>query len=75
MVLTSRCIGFRALITHARISKRFRVENSTSLLYLPISSSAETWEIFTNMLSQFFFFALTDILSGEPKIQVTLIHR
>ena len=32
----------------------FLVENSTSLLYLPIPLSAETWKIFTNMLCQFF---------------------
>ena len=35
--------------------KVFELKHSTSLLYLPISSSAETWEIFTNMLCQFFF--------------------
>ena len=34
--------------------KKFWVENSTSLLYLPISSSVETWKIFRNMLCQFF---------------------
>ena len=31
------------------------VENSTSLLYLPIPLSGETWKIFTNMLCQFIF--------------------
>ena len=35
--------------------KRFWVENSTNLLYLPIPSTAKTWKIFTNMLCQFFF--------------------
>ena len=35
--------------------KGFELKNSRSLLYLPISSSAETWKIFRNMLSQFFF--------------------
>ena len=35
--------------------KKFRVQNSTSLLYLPIPSSAETWKIFTNKLCQFCF--------------------
>ena len=35
--------------------KKFRVPNLTSLLYLPIPSSAETWKIFTNKLCQFFF--------------------
>ena len=51
MVVTSRGFAFRALITQAGIWKRFGVENSTSLLYLPVPSSAE---IFTNMLCQFF---------------------
>ena len=35
--------------------KRFWVQNSTNLLYLPIPSTAKTWKIFTNMLCQFFF--------------------
>ena len=38
----------------AWIGKNFWVGNSTSLLYLPIHSSAETWKIFTNMLCEFF---------------------
>ena len=42
-----------------RIWKRFWVQNSTSLLYLPIPSSAETWKIFTNKLCQFFSSKLT----------------
>ena len=36
VVVTSRCFAFRALITQARIWKSFWVENSTSLLHLPI---------------------------------------
>ena len=48
IVMTLRYFAFRApLITQARIEKGFWVENSTSLLYLPIPSSAETWKIFT----------------------------
>ena len=64
MVVTSRCFAFRALITQARIWKSFRVQNSTSLLYLPIPSSAETWKIVTNKLCQFCF-AIADILSKK----------
>ena len=59
MVVTSRCFALLAIITQARIWKRFWVKNSTSLLYLPIPSSAETWKIFTNMLCQFFSLKLT----------------
>ena len=44
--------------------KGFELKNSTSLLYLPISSSVETWKIFRNMLCQFFF-AWADILSEK----------
>ena len=48
MVMTLRYFAFRApLITQARIEKSFWVKNSTSLLYLHILSSAETWKIFT----------------------------
>ena len=47
MVVASSCLAFRALITQARIGKSFRVQNSTSLLYLLIPSSAETWKIVT----------------------------
>ena len=47
--------AFRALITQAQIWKSFVVQNSTSLLYLPIPLSAETWNIFTNQLCQFCF--------------------
>ena len=55
MVVASRWIGFRALITRAWIWKCFRVQNSISLLYLPFPLSAETWTILTNKLCQFFF--------------------
>ena len=63
MVVTARCFAFHVLVTQARIWKSFLVENSTSLLYLPIPLSDETWKIFTNTLCQFFFFAYADILS------------
>ena len=46
---------FQVLITQARIWKSFWVQNSTSLLYLSIPSSAETWKIVTNKLCQFCF--------------------
>ena len=38
---------------HAIMS--FRVQNSTSLLYLPIPPSAETWKIVTKRVCHFFF--------------------
>ena len=44
--------------------KGFELKNSSSLLYLPISSSAETWKIFRNMQRQCFF-ARADILSEK----------
>ena len=50
-----RCFTFRALITQARIWTSFSDQNWTSLLYLTIPSSAETWKIFTNKLCQLFF--------------------
>ena len=53
--MSLRCFAFRGLITWAQIWKSFLVQNSTSLLYLPIPSLAETWKIFTNKLYQFFF--------------------
>ena len=59
MVVTSRCFAFLALITQARIWKSFWVKNSTSLIYLPIPTSAETSKIFANMLCQFFLLKLT----------------
>ena len=43
------------VITQARIWKTFWVQNSTSLLYLPIPLSAETWKIVTKEVCQFFF--------------------
>ena len=50
-----KMFAFRALITQARIWKSFRVQNSTSLLYLPIPPSVETSKIFTKKVCQFFF--------------------
>ena len=47
MVVASRCFALRANHTQARIGKSFQVQNSTSLLYLPIPSSAETCKIVT----------------------------
>ena len=64
MVVTSRCFAFRALITQARICKRFWVEKLSKFTYLPISSSVETWKIYRNMLCQFLF-AWADILSEK----------
>ena len=55
MVVASRCFAFRAIITQARIWNSFQVQNSTSLLYLPIPSSAETWKIVTKKVCPFFF--------------------
>ena len=54
-LVASRCFAFRALIipTQARIWKRFRVQNSTCLLYLPIPLTAETCKIVTNKPCQF----------------------
>ena len=62
IVVASTCFAFRALITQARIWKRFQVQNSTSLLYLPIPSSAETWNIAAKKVCQSFF---ADILSEK----------
>ena len=64
MVVASICFAFRALITQAQIWKSFQAQNSTSLLYLPIPSSAETWKIVTKKVCQFFF-AWADILSEK----------
>ena len=64
MVVASSYLAFRALITQARICKGIRVQNSTSLHYLPIPSSAETWKIVTKKLSQFFL-TQADILSEK----------
>ena len=57
MVVASRCFAFRALITQARIWKSFRVQNSTSLLYLPIPPSAETWKIVQRRCVNLFWIA------------------
>ena len=55
------CFAFRAIIKQAQIWKSFSDQNSTSSLYLPIPSSAETWKIFTNKLWQLFFAILESI--------------
>ena len=47
--------------------KKVRVQNSTSLLYLTIPSSAETWNIFTNKLCQFYF-RLSWHFKGEKSV-------
>ena len=48
-----------ALIKQAGIWKSFSVENNPrSSLYLPVSWSAETWKILTNIPCQSFFFCL-----------------
>ena len=47
-----------------KFEKGFELKNSSSLLYLPISSSAETWKIFRNIQCQFFC-ARADILSEK----------
>ena len=59
-VLTSMMVFCaRANYASTTIGKRFLVENSTSLLYLPISSSDETWKSFKNMPCQFCSLKLT----------------
>ena len=65
MVGTSRCFAFRALIRQAQIWKRSRVENSTSLLYLPIPSSVETWKISPKHALSIFFAIFFDISSEK----------
>ena len=47
MVVASSCFTFRALIklNHASTNLKNFCQNSTSLLYLPIPSSAETRKI------------------------------
>ena len=60
-----KMFAFRALITRKHeFEKDFELKNSTSLLYLPISSSVETWKIFRNMLGPFIF-AWANILSEK----------
>ena len=51
IVVASRCFAVRAVIMQARISISFGVQNLTSLLYLPISSSDETWKILKSHFS------------------------
>ena len=51
-------------MTFNSIWKSFRVQNSTSLLYLPIPLSPETWKIVTKKVYQFFF-AQADSLSKK----------
>ena len=72
-----RYFAFRVLITQARIwksLKSFLVENSTSLLYLPIPLSDETWKIFTNMLCQFLF-SLTLTFYANPYFGMHLFFK
>ena len=78
MVVASRCFAFRALITQTRIWKSFGVQNSTSLLYLPIPSSAETYKIVIKVC-QFFFayfgkhlFAKQELISVQDFVDKTL---
>ena len=50
------CLSSPGLITQAReFEKGFELKNSSSLLDLPISSSAETWRIFGHMQCHFAF--------------------
>ena len=51
----------RANHASTNLKKSSQVQNSTSLLYLPIPSLAETWKILTKKVCQSFF-ALADIL-------------
>ena len=69
MRVCKHCCGVKVFCfsraNHASTNlKIFRVKNSTSLLYLPISSSAETWKIVTKKVYEFFF-ALADILNEK----------
>ena len=68
--MASRCFAFRAVIMQARISKSFGVQNSRSLLYLPIFLSAETWKILTKKVCQFLF-AYAEILSEKASFWKT----
>ena len=47
-------------------STKIRVQNSKSLLYLPIPSSAETWKIVTKKVCTFFFAKLTVLSEKNP---------
>ena len=52
-VVTSRCLAFRALITQHELQKGFELKNSSSLLDLPISSSAVVFFLaWANTLSE-----------------------
>ena len=42
-----------------KFEKGFELKNSSSLLYLPIYSSSDTWKIFRNMQCQFYCLELT----------------
>ena len=57
----------RANHASTNLKKCFELKTSTSLLYSPISSSAETWKIFRNMLCQFFF-TWAEILSEKKTV-------
>ena len=46
--------------------KKFELKNLSSLLYLPISSSAETWKIFRNMQCQLFFTWADNLREKNP---------
>ena len=55
MVVTWMFCFSRANHASTNLKKSFSDQNSTSLLYLPIPSSADTWKIFTIKLCQLFF--------------------
>ena len=57
----------QTVVFAVRIWKGFEWKTSTSLLYLPISSSAVTWKIFRNMLCHFLF-VWADILSETKPV-------
>ena len=61
MVVTPTCLAFRALITQARIWKRFWVKKLDKLTLFTHYSSVETWKIFRNILC----FVWADILSEK----------
>ena len=65
MVVASSCLVFRALITQAQIWESLRVQNSKSLLYLPIPSSAETWKIVTKKRCVHFSSLKLNVLSEK----------
>ena len=55
--------------------KGFELKTSTSLLYLPISSSAETWIIFRNMLCQLFFARAFVLSEKNPYFETSLFAK